>query len=454
METTQKLSIKEKIGYGLGDTASNFYFQMFINFLLFFYTDVFGIPAAAAGTMFLVTRIWDTVNDPLMGVIADRTNTKWGKFRPYLVWGSLPIAVIGVFTFSTPELSVTGKIIYAYITYTLMMMAYTFINIPYSALMGVLSPNSLERTSLSSYRFILAFVGGFIIQGLTLPMVEYFGGGDQAFGFQMAMVVYSVLGVVLFLVTFATTKERVSPPKEQKTSLKNDIKDLLNNRPWVVLFFMGVFSLSYIVIRSGTILYYFKYFVGKESLATLFLVLGTVGVIIGVAATEPLTKIFGKRKLYLIVMIITTILTVFFYFIPKEQIFLIFAMHILISMIMAPQAPLVWAMYADTADYSEWKNGRRATGLVFSAATFAQKLGIAIGGGFSGWLLAIFGFVANVEQTPEALNGIQLMMSVIPAIAGIGAVIAVLFYKLDDEKMKQIENDLTARKSETGIVEA
>jgi len=447
MNNSTKISLKEKIGYGLGDTASNFYFQMFINFLLFFYTDIFGIPAAAAGTMFLVTRIWDAVNDPMMGVIADRTETRWGKFRPYLIWIVIPIGIFGVLTFTTPNLSVTGKLIYAYVTYTFVMMAYTAINIPYSALMGVISPNSLERTSLSSYRFILAFVGAFIVQGLTLKMVEFFGKGNQAQGFQMAMVVYGILAGILFVVTFLTTRERVIPSQEQQTSLKNDLRDLLNNRPWVVLFFMGIFSLTYVIIRSGSIMYYFKYYLEKEGLAPRFMVLGTIGVIAGVACTEFLTKRLGKIKLYKIVMTISSLLTLAFYFLPKDEIILIFALNILIATIMAPQAPLIWAMYADTADYSEWKNNRRATGLVFSAATFAQKMGIAIGGALAGWLLAWFGFQANVTQTPEALTGIRLMMSIIPAVAGLLAVVAVFFYELDDKLMEKIEADLTARKN-------
>lgn len=447
MNSSTKISIKEKIGYGLGDTASNFYFQMFINFLLFFYTDIFGIPAAAAGTMFLITRIWDAVNDPMMGAIADRTNSRWGKFRPYLIWIVVPIGIFGVLTFTTPNLNVTGKLIYAYVTYTFVMMAYTAINIPYSALMGVISPNSLERTSLSSYRFILAFVGAFIVQGLTLKMVEFFGKGNQAQGFQMAMVVYGILAGILFVVTFLTTRERVTVPDEQQTSLKKDLRDLVNNRPWMVLFFMGIFSLTYVIIRSGTIMYYFKYYLEKESLAPRFMVLGTLGVIAGVACTEFLTKRLGKIKLYKIVMTISSLLTFAFYFLPKDQIILIFALNILIATIMAPQAPLIWAMYADTADYSEWKNHRRATGLVFSAATFSQKLGIAIGGALAGWLLAWFGFAPNVAQTPGALTGIRLMMSIIPAVTGLLAVVAVFFYELDDKLMEKIEADLTARKN-------
>ena len=728
MNTSRKLSVREKIGYGLGDTASNLYFQMFINFLLFFYTDVFGIPAAVAGTLFMISRFWDAVNDPMMGAIADRTNTRWGKFRPYLIWIMFPMAVIGVLMFTTPNLNIQGKIIYAYITYILMMMAYTAINIPYSALMGVLSPDSMQRTSASTYRFVLAFVGAFIVQGATLVLVNTTGnvdrgyslsgniltvretntrtskiiikasdgersasydflinihrtgelppavqmpvrdlnlqqgfgsktldlskiftdqnnepltystdnsndevirtrlegsklmlkeegvgfseliltardksyaqktvtitvsvnaagnqppvaadsqpnlktdlekksdtinldhlftdedgdtltiqavsenksvasaevsgnnltllfhkagistieltaedsrGGlakssfdvfihsarndapalfrppadlslnegfgkkvidisntfrdpdgdtvtysmkkvDMAKGFQITMIFFGILSCILFYITFRTTRERVHPPRDQKTSLKNDLKDLVNNRPWMILLVMGIFTLGYVIIRMGAIMYYFKYYVGNEMLASLFMVLGTVAVIAGVACTEFLSRRLGKKKLYLIVMGLTTILTALFFHIPREQIVLVFAVHILISFVMAPQAPLLWAMYADTADYSEWKNRRRATGLVFSAATFAQKFGMALGGGLAGWILSVFRFQPNMEQTPETLLGIRLMMSYIPAVGTLIAVIAAIFYELDDQTMKKIEQDLADRKS-------
>jgi len=443
---SQQLTVKEKIGYGLGDTASNFYWQMFMSFILFFYTDVFGISAAVAGTMLLVTRIWDTGIDPIMGVIADRTNTKWGKFRPYLMWMALPIGIIGVLTFTTPDLSVNGKIIYAYITSTLMMAAYTAINTPYSALMGVLTPNSLERTSVSSYRFVLAFVAIFVVQGTTLPLVQFFGHGNQAIGFQWTMVVFSATAVILFLITFFNTQERVHPPKDQKTSVKSDLRDLLHNKPWMVLFFIGIFALSYNSIRSGSIIYYFKYYIGNEILTSAFMVSGTLAAIAGVMITKHLSKLLGKRTLYMVLWLVVSLLTISFYFIPKENIVLIFASHILISFILGPTAPLIWAMYADTADYSEWISGRRATGLVFSAATFAQKLGWAIGGAFTGWLLAYFGFIANVVQTQGAQDGIRLMMSIIPALAGLLAAGAVWFYVLDEQMMEKIEVDLSSRR--------
>src|SRR5260370_10448597 len=245
----EKISFREKVGYGLGDTASNFYWQMFLNFLLFFYTDTCGITAAEAGTMFLVVRTWDTGIDPFMGVMADRTHTRWGHYRPYLLWGALPLAVMGVLLFTTPNLSAHGKLIYAYVTYSLIMVAYSFINIPYSALMGVISSNSLERTSVSSYRFVLAYGGLFLVQGRTLPMVKFFGHGNDQRGFQMAMVVYGILAVALFLVTFAATRERVQPVQQKASAMKDDLKDLMRNLPWIMVCFIGLFSLSYFSIR-------------------------------------------------------------------------------------------------------------------------------------------------------------------------------------------------------------
>ncbi len=448
METrSNRLSVKEKIGYGLGDAASNFYWQMFMNFLLFFYTDVFGISAAAAGTMFLVVRIWDTANDPLMGLIADRTESRWGKFRPWLIWGALPIGIIGVLTFTTPGFGMTGKLVYAYITYSLMIMAYTVVNIPYSALMGVMTPDSMERTSLSSYRFVLAMAATFVVQGATLPLVKALGGESQAAGFQRTLMIYSVAAVALFYLTFRLTKERVRPPQAQKTPLRNDLRDLSHNGPWLVMFLIGIFALTYNCIRSGAVIYYFKYYVGRESLTSAFMMAGTAAVIVGIMLTNFFASRFGKRNLYIALMGVTTVLTTLFYFVPRENIVAVFGLHIAISFFLAPTAPLIWAMYADTADYSEWKWNRRATGLVFSAASFAQKMGYTIGGALAGWLLAYFGFKANVVQTEATQNGIRLLISVIPAVGSALAAAAACFYTLDEPFMKRIEADLAKRRA-------
>ncbi len=457
---TGAITAKEKIGYAMGDTASNLFWQTFSMFLLYFYTDVFGISAAAAGTMFLVTRIWDSVNDPIMGIIADRTNTRWGKFRPFLLWLAVPFGIIGLLTFTTPDLSPEAKVVYAYITYGLMMMVYTAINIPYSALMGVITPNSLERTSLSSYRFVAAFMGGLIVQASALHMVRYFGGGNEALGWQWTMTIFAGLAAALFLLTFATTKERVQPPKSQQISLKNDFRDLFANVPWMFLFIIGIFFLTYVSIRNGSIMYFFKYYIdegtfnffgkaytyGHESLAASFMVIGSAANILGITLTRWFSEKFGKKGAFVLLLAIASLLTFLYYFLDENNLELIFVLQIVISFVSGPIAAIIWAMYADTADYSEWKTGRRATGLVFSASTMAQKLGWTVGGALTGYLLHIIGFEANVAQTEEARQGIKLMISVIPAIAGFICMVFVLFYKLDEDTMKVVENELIERR--------
>lgn len=447
----QKISIREKIGYSLGDVASNLFFQTFLFYLMFFYTDVFGIPAAVAGTMFFVTRIWDTVNDPLMGMIADRTESKHGKFRPYLIWMAIPFGIVGSLMFFTPDIGMTGKIIYAYVTYSLMMMGYTAINIPYSAMLGVITSNSLERTSLSAYRFIGAFAGGLFVQSTLLSLVGFFGGEDQRQGYHLTMSFYAILAVGLFLVTFLWTKERVKPSIKQKTSVRNDLKDLMKNRPWMVLFLVGIFTLSFVCIRNGATMYYFKYYVNNVELSTLFIALGTIASLIGTALTKPLSKVFGKRTLYLILMGGSAVLMMLFYFVGPKQQLLMFALHLGSAFMSGPTSALVWAMYADSADYSEWKTGRRATGLVFSAASFAQKMGWTIGGGLAGWLLAYYGFEANMIQSPETLDGIRMLMSFIPAVFSGLAVVCILFYNLKESFVKQITADLETRRAEEEV---
>lgn len=462
MQTTQeKLSLKEKIGYSLGDTASNLYFQTFMLFLMYFYTDVFGLPAAAVGTMFLITRIWDTVNDPIMGTIADRTNTRWGKFRPYLIWVSIPFGIMGVLTFTTPNFDVTGKLIYAYVTYNLLMMAYTAINVPYSALMGVITPNSLERTELSSYRFVAAFVGGLIVQAATMSLVKYFGKGNEAVGWQWAMGCLSVLAVILFLITFLTTKERVYPPKEQKSDFKKDIKDLIHNKPWLLIAGATVFQLLYVVVRNSSIMYYFKYYVKDQQLnilfwkgevsfdvlASSFMLSGTIVTILGAILTKWLAKKFDKKNTYAGALILSSIFCSLFYILKPQDVLITYLLNLFISFALGPVSVLQWAMYTDTADYSEWQNGRRATGLIMAASLFSLKLGLTLGGAIVGWLLAYYGFVANQEQTLETINGIKLLMSIYPAIAGLIGGLLMIMYPLNNKMMEKIEVELAARRT-------
>ena len=455
-----KLSVSEKFGYGLGDLASNMFWQMFAIFMAKFYTDVFLLGAATMGTMMLVTRIADAFFDPMIGTIADRTVTRWGHFRPYLVWMAIPMAATAVLAFTVPDFTGTSRTVYAYVTLMLMMFAYSAINIPYSALLGVLTPDSRERTSVTSYRFVMALIPVFIIVNTALPMVRHFGGSDTSpHGWQMTMLVYSVIAVLLYFATFAMTRERVQPPPKQETSLASDVKDLLRNRPWVVLCGVGIAALTFGNIRNTVTIYYFENVVpdGGGYFGPV-MTTGAIAFILGVMATSPLAKRFGKRNFYLVSMSVTALLTFGFYFVPPENIKLVWAANTIINFCAAPTAPLVWAMYADTADYSEWKWGRRATGLVFSAASFAQKLGWAIGGAGAGWLLAYFGYLPNVAQSPRTVHGIIMMMSVIPAIAAVAAVAALWFYEIDEDTVKKMSADLEARRgsapAEDGVAAA
>jgi GPH family glycoside/pentoside/hexuronide:cation symporter len=459
----QKLSVREKIGFGLGDTASNLFFQTSIYFLLYFYTDVFGISAVAIGTMFLVTRIWDAVNDPMMGAIADRTNTRWGKFRPYLFWFAVPFGILGVLMFTTPNLDSGGKLIWAYVTYTLMMMVYTAINVPYCALMGVISPNSMERTVVSSYRFVLAFVGMFIVQYSLVRMVEIFGGKkDSAQGWQYAMGVLFALAVILFLITFFTTRERVRPMKEQKNPLKQDLADLFANGPWLLIGGATVFQLTYILIRGGSIVYYFDYYIQNQDvsllgkvfnlsstqLASAFMLSGTAITILGAVMTKWFCRFIDKPKAYAVFLAITAITTGLVYFLSPQNVVLLFVLQLFTSFSMGPVSVLQWAIYADTADHSEWKTGRRATALIMAASLFALKLGVALGGAILAWVLAGYGYKPNQPQTPEALQGIRLAMSMYAAIPAVIGVIIMAFYPLTNQLMTTIETDLIERRKQ------
>jgi len=444
MET--KLSIKEKVGYSLGDTASHFVWDMVGFWILIFYTDTFGISAAAAGTIMLIARFWDMISDPLMGIIADRTNTRWGKFRPYILWMALPYSVLAVLAFTTPDLGPTGKIIYAGVTYFLLMTVFTAINLPYSSLGAVMTSDSYERAGLNSYRFIFAFIGQFIVSGTALTLALYFGKGDNAKGYQYTLILFSIISFILFMITFKTTKERVQPPKAQKESLKEDFRNLFKNRPWVILFFVGIISFVMFAIQNLSIAYYFKYYIGKEENVQLFNVIGTVALIVAIPFSKPLAKRFGKRNVFIASSLLSGFFFILLYLPGVSNITTIYVLNILAKMTYAPAVPLLWTMLADTADYSEWKTGRRATGLVFSAASFAQKAGWGIGGALAGWLLAIFKFVPNAAQSESAITGIKLMISVFPGILYMSCAILLYFYTIDHKTCMIMQKELEERK--------
>jgi len=443
-----KLSLKEKIGYGVGDTASHFVWDMVGFWILIFYTDTFGISAAAAGTIMLIARFWDMVSDPIMGVIADRTNTRWGKFRPYILWMALPYAVLAIMTFSTPDLGSTGKIIYAGTTYLLLMTVFTAINLPYSSLGAVVTADSTERTALNSYRFVFAFIGQLIVSGTAITLAKYFGKGNDALGYQITIILFSIISFALFMVTFFTTKERVAPPKEQKESLKEDFSNLLKNRPWMILFFVGIISFIMFALQNLSIAYYFKYYIGKAENVQLFNVIGTIALIVTIPFSKSLAKKFGNRNVFLVSSLVSGFFFMLLFFPGEKNLVTIYILNILAKMAYAPAVPLLWTMLADSADYSEWKTGRRSTGLVFSAATFAQKAGWGIGGALAGWLLALFNFTPNAEQSETAITGIKLMISIVPGILYMSCSIFLFFYPINKKMALQMQEDLEKRKSE------
>jgi glycoside/pentoside/hexuronide:cation symporter, GPH family len=442
------LGFKEKLGYGLGDTASHFVWDMVGFWLLFFYTDVYKIPAAAAGTIMLIARFWDMGIDPVIGIISDRTKTRWGKFRPYILFGAIPYAVLAILTFTTPNLGETGKIIYAGATYVLLMTAYAAVNLPYSSLAAVMTSDTYERAGLNTYRFICAFTGQFVVVGLALTLAKFFGNGDKAAGFQYTVVMFGVLSVVFFFITFMTTKERVQPSTALPSSLKEDLKNLFKNRPWMILACVGIISFVMFAMQNAAIAYYFKYYIGKEDNVQWFNVIGTVALIVALPLSKPLAKAFGNRNVFIASSLISGICFIAIYLPGEKDIITIYVLNIMAKMAYAPAVPLLWTMIADSSDYSEWKTGRRATGLYFSAATFAQKAGWGIGAAIAGWILTVYNYVPDTVQTATSIHGIKLLVSVIPGILYMSCAIFMFFYTIDSKTTDLMKKDLDARRAQ------
>ncbi|MGF7138144.1 MFS transporter [Roseimarinus sediminis] len=460
-QNQQKLPFREKFSYGFGDLASVLYWQTFMLYFTYFYTDIFLIPASVAATMFLVSRIWDGVNDPLMGIIADRTKTRWGKFRPYLLWLCVPFAVAGVLAFSVPDFELRGKIIYAYITFMLIMMLYTAINIPYTALLGVITPNSQERTSLSQFKFLFAFAAGIIVSATLLPMTKTLGGGNDAKGWQLSFVIYGIAAIIFFLITFRNTRERIQPPKNQQASIKKDLKELVTNRPWLILLATTITFILFVAVRSSVTVHYFKYVIGEQELTLPFLstrtysfetltsaynTIGQIASFIGVLLIAFISKRIGKKRSFITLFVISIFSTAILYFLTADQLGWIFFFQITGSATGGPLSVLLWAMYADTADYGEWKRGRRATGLVFSASTMSQKFGWAFGAFVALNLMSQVGFEPNQAQNAESQRGLLLLFSLIPAAMGVLSIIISLLYPLSEKRVQQIENELATRR--------
>lgn len=436
------LSIKEKISYGLGDTASNIIFQTVMMFLLIFYTDVVGLSPAWVGSLFLAVRVIDAITDPLMGSWADRTQTRWGQFRPYLLWLAIPFGIVSVITFITPDFSANGKLLYAAVTYILLMLVYTAINIPYSALGGVITASPSERVSVQSYRFVFGMLGGLIVAALTLPLVEYFGQGDTAKGYQLTMTAMSAFGVILFLLCFYGTRERVHQPRAKQAPLKEDIKLLWQNDQWRILSLAGLFLLTGQVLRATLAVYYVKYYLSVPEQITNFMTLGMIGSILGCALSQQLAKRMCKIRAYICLQFIAACICVVSYWVRPEQLELAFAFFFLWSFFLQMATPLLWAKMVDTIDYGHWKTGIRLNGLVFSSVVFFIKLGVAFGGAFAGWLLAYYGYQAGVEQTNTAKHGIQISFTLFPAIGSFLVAWVMRWYILDNKKVIDIHLEL------------
>lgn len=438
---------REKLSYGIADMGFNFFWTNISTFLLIFYTDVFGLTAGAAASMMFIIKIVNAFTDPLIGAAADRTSTRWGKFRPYLVWGALPLAGAAVLTYTTPELSHGGKTAWAYATYLLMMVCYTCVNIPYNALSGVMSSDPQQRSSINGLRFIFAFAGSTLVTAATPWLVAALGAGDAQRGWQLTMLVWGLAAACLFAITFFNTRERVAPPPGQQNDLMQDLRDLRRNRPWVVLFFLALIIMVTITLRGTTAAYYFKYYVGRPDLIASFIPAYMIAASVGAALTPLMTRLVDKKRLMIILMSVTTLLSCAFFFIPKEQVALMYALQVAMGFVLGPKSPLAFSMYADTADYNEWRTGRRATGITFAAATFSQKLGTALAVAVIGAIFTALGYVPNAPQSAGSQQGIVWLMSFIPALFSCLAVICMFFYHLDGKTLARVQAELLERKA-------
>ena len=483
--SSQKISVVEKIGYSLGDLSANLIFQTLMTFIAFFYTDVYKIPPAAASAIIFTGGMLGACFNPIMGIIADRTTTRWGKFRPWILWTALPFGAMAILTFSTPDFGPHGKIIYAMLTYMFLVIVYSANNLPYSALSGVLTGDMAERNSISSYRFLAVMIAQFIVQVLLLPLVLILGGGDKIMGFEKTIGIFAVVGVIFFIITFLTTRERVIPTAEQKSSIKQDLSDLVKNKPWIAMLVLTIFIFITLSLKGGMYVYYFKDYLSApdlaaflnnigfnsfiESLNTFLTNMGLVGfhwpedaatsgfslfnaggiifMIIGILFSKRLADKYGKRDVFGVGLFLSSLCLLLFYFYSPKAIAFVFITQIMHGFFYGLTIPLLWAMIADVADYSEWKNNRRATAIVFSAMIFGLKAGLSIGGALVAGILAGFGYDAQlVTQAQGTINGIKLSVSVFPTLTFFVGVACLFFYEIDKAKEVQIEKALNERR--------
>lgn len=474
--TSQKLSIKEKIGYSLGDLAANLVFQTLMTYLAYFYTDIYGLsPTDSSIIMLSVGLIAAFIFNPIIGAIADRTSSKWGKFRPWILWTAVPLGVIALLAFTTPDFSYKGKVIYAVITYTLLLLFYAGNNLPYSALSGVITGDMGERNSLSSYRFVAVMFAQFFVQVFMLGIIKSAGNGDKAIGIEKVMTVLAIVGTIMLLITFFTTKERIIPKPEQKSSVGEDLADLVKNKPWLIMLTLTTLVFITLAMKGGAYVYYFENYVDKQQLAILIKpildVLNSIGfnqfgqdpisagfglfnaggiifMIVGITLSKRLADKYGKRDIFGLFLFISTLFIIAFYFFSPKSVSLMFISQIFHGFFYGITIPILWAMIADVADYSEWKNNRRATAIIFSAMMVGLKAGLSIGGALTTSLLGYFNYAPNAEaQSATAINGIKLLVSVFPAIPFMIGVGLLFFYEINKKMEVQIESDLKGRRA-------
>ena len=468
-----KATLKEKIGYGLGDMSSSMFWKIFSYYLPIFYSDVFGLKPQHAAMLLLVTKLYDAISDPVMGLIADRTNTKWGKYRPYLLWIAVPFGIVGVMSFYTPETGYAFKHIYAYLTYLLMMTVYTAINVPYGAMLGVVTPDSREKSVFSSFRMFFAYIGSFIAMGIfgvfekniigttrvlpdgTEKLVK--GVGDAAPMQWTAIVsVVAITCVVLFLLCFLLTRERVKveeKPSGEGSSIMSDLRALVTNGPWWLLLGAGIGQLLFGSIRGGAAAYYFSNILGTGVFITcaVFLTIGEIAQMAGVAFAVPISEKIGKRNTFIAALVYIAVLSVFIYFVPNTNtgMWILLLLQVLICLGIGLASPLIWSMFADVADYSELKNGNASTGLIFSSSSMAQKFGGAFGGFLLLQVLALSSYDKDLAvQAPQTLTAIKALMSWIPAVGSLLGVVCLLFYPLTTSRMEEIRSELAARRGQ------
>ncbi len=431
-----KLPLREKLAYGVGDFASNLIFATVSTFLMFYYTDIYGLPAAVVGTLLFVARSVDAVWDIYLGTLVDRTRNRWGQCRPYLLWAAPVLAVAAVATFTVPsaEHGASYKLVYAYVTYVLLMVSYSLVNIPYSAMPALMTDDPRDRTTLAAFRMFFAIFATMLVGALTLKLVDKFGGGNKQLGYQITMALMAVVGTLLFWVCFAFTREKVLPVVQEK-QVKSDLGVLLKGQAWWMMALMGICVYTALSITGGSVLYYFKYVVGDVSKASMYLFTVGLALLLGILISVQLTKRFCKRKVMMFAATAAGVFYITFYFLNPQNTTSVYACGFIIQLFNGITVPILWSMVADTADDAELRSGRRMVGLTTSSIAFAQKFGLGLGGAVAGMLLAYFGYQANAVQTPQTIEGLKLIMSWIPAVGKVGVVAILWFYPLGQKQL-------------------